>query len=87
MLNKKDITLKTEFSNSEIGKLLQVCFIGEYVKLKGLSKTNKSIELIVKKFAELRVSHKRQGRKEFADLLKNEIKFQKENNELEKLIK
>lgn len=87
LLNKKDITLKTEFSNQEICKLLQVSFIGEYVKLKGLTKTSKSIEMIIKKFAELRVSNKRQGRKEFADLLKNEIKFQKENTELDKLMR
>ena len=57
------------------------------MKIKGLNNTSKSIETIVKKFSELRVSHKRQGRKEFADLLKNEIKFQKENNEIEKLMR
>jgi len=87
LLNKKDITLKSEFSGSEISKLLQVCFIGEYLKLKGLNKTAKSIDTIVKKFSELRVSHKRQGRKEFAELLKNEIRFAKDNDEFQKLIK
>ena len=73
LLNKKNILLKTELNNLEIQKMVQLQFVSDYFKQKGLKRSPKVLNKIMNNFACLRVSHNRQGRKEFGELLKKEL--------------
>ena len=87
LLNKKEITLKTEYKTHEIQKLLCLQFVSDSLKKRKLDNTSKSMNAIIKTFSEMRVSMNRQGRKEFAEMLKREIEFNRQVDPLKGMIK